>query len=52
MPSASGKGKVDISKVAEYDPNLHGASGMPKEKYPKGKTTSSMVKKHKTGMKY
>jgi hypothetical protein len=42
MPSASGKGKIPISQVCEYDPSFSAAPGMPREKHQKS-TNASMA---------
>jgi hypothetical protein len=46
MPTATGKGKVPLSQVKEYDPHHDASPGMPREKKPKG-TSKSMVMNHK-----
>lgn len=46
MPTAEGKGKIPHSQVCEYDPNLEGALGMPREKHARG-TSKSRVMNHK-----
>lgn len=47
MPSPTGKGKIPLSEVCQYDPNITPAKdGMPREKHQKT-TSASMVKKKK-----